>query len=560
MSTTNQGTVPIIDPDRGYREWLHSEIYTGPKGKGRIVPNIDDKVWSWDTGKPMRVEEVDYSTGLSIIKPFIPPTTPEDIATDFLRGTGPGHRTESWRLLFDDSVVPHVIVPDARLYVFATTVTYAKIFMGTDISEATGKVISKIYDASGGFISENIPLEVVAMNDVRNFAIKALKPGYTTERLKTGDEVTVVVYDDEKRARSWATLIVNETSFIRGVEANQKYVKGIELLSPWRSSVDPFMLEVPENVNMQSVAMMARVNYSDGSGTSMAVNNHKFTLSGIETVIATEMGRRYPVVLNYLLDKNESAIGAVAPHEKYMTQSYLLKIIDVDGAYSVKLFGYPCWSEQTFEYELHWFLYNLDRSTWYRVDHLVELDSTSTPFNGRKYGVTQEVAFVIDLSSIDSRFAKYRHTQKFTVALLASGDKTGRTLWTITHEPLHTFPYGVEVYAMLSHISGGNYKGRLDGEYKDKALWLERFYYDTFPVSNPDVEFRPPTPTHFVIDANGVTREYPIASWNQDLLISTTVKSGQNLYLHWILRNNETDLHLGVTGVSVRYPDTPAVI
>lgn len=560
MSTTNQGTVPIFDPDRGYREWLLPEIYTGPNGKGRIVPNVEDKVWDWESGIVQRVYEVDYSTGLSIIKPYIAPSHPEDIVTDYLRGTGPGHRTESWRLLYDDSVVPHVIAPDARLYVFATTVTHAKIFLGTDISEENGKVISKIFDASGGFIGENVPLEIVAMNDIRNFAIKALKPCYTTERLKTGDEVTVVVYDDEKRARSWATLIVNETAFIRGVEANQKYIKGIELLSPWRSKVDPFLLEVPENVNMQSVSMLARVNYSDGSGTTLSVNNHKFSLSGIETIIATEMGRRYPVVLNYLLDKNESAIGAVAPHEKYMTQAYTVKITDVDGAYSVKLFGYPCWNEQNLEYELHWFLYNLDRSTWYRVDHLVELDSTSTPFNGRKYGVTQEVAFVIDLSSIDSRFAKYRHTQKFNVALLASGDKTGRTLWTITHEPLHPFPYGVEVYAMVEHISGGNYKGRLDSEYKDKALWLERFYYDIFPVSNPDVEYRPPAPTHFVIDANGVTREYPIASWNQDLLISTTVKAGQNLYLHWIARNNETDLHLGVTGVTVRYPDTPAVI
>lgn len=558
MSTTNLGIVPIFDPDRGYREWLLPEIYTGPSGTGRIVPNVDDKIWDWESGKPKRVTEVDYSTGLSKWINYVAPSVPEDIETDYLRGTGPGHRTESWRLLYDDSVVPHVIAPDARLFVFATTVTYAKIFLGTDISQATGKVISKIYDASGTLVSENIPLEIVAMNDIRNFAIKALKPGYTTERLKTGDEVTVAVYDDENRVRSWATLIVNETSFIRGIEANQKYVKSIELISPWKSSTDPFLLEIPENVNMQSVGLMARVNYSDGTGSTLAVNNHKFSLSGIETIIATEMGRRYPIVLNYLLDKTESAVGAVAPHEKYLTQSYTAKITDVDGAYSVKLFAYPCWNETTLEYELHFYLYNLDRSTWYRVDHLIELDATSTPFNGRKYGVTQEVAFVIDLSAVDSRFAKYRHTQKLTVSLFVSGDKTGRTLWSITHEPLHIFPYGVEVYAMLEHISGGNYKGRLDGEYKDKALWLERFYYDTFPVSNPDIEFRPPAPTHFVIDANGVTREYPIASWNQDLLISTTVKSGQNLYLHWILRNGETDLHLGVSGITVRYPDTPA--
>ena len=68
----------------------------------------------------------------------------------------------------------------------------AKIFQGSNIS-AEGKVISKVYDSSGNFISESIPLDLVVMPDVENRSVKTVRPAHTTSKLDDGEIVTVVL-------------------------------------------------------------------------------------------------------------------------------------------------------------------------------------------------------------------------------------------------------------------------------------------------------------------------------------------------------------------------------
>lgn len=559
MSSTTQTIVPIVDPDRGYREWLRKEIYTGQSGTGRYVPNVDDSVRDWEQGM-LRVVEVDYSTGLSVLKAWTEPSHSEVTETDLLLGSGPGYTSESFRLLYDASVMPYVIQPHGRLYCYRSTASYAKIFLGTDINQTSGKVISKYYDASGNLLGENIPLEVVAMEDLTNLAIKAVKTGYTTEKLKTGEVCTIVFYSDDGGVVYTAKLITVETSWIRGVEASDRYITSVEVLSPFRSKNDPNLIEFPINVDLGSVSMLARVNYTDGTKT-VAIDGNKCSLLGLQSYISTVLGQEVPLVLSYQLGSDESCYDATNTNGngKYLTASYRARTIAVDGAYSVKLFPYPCWDATAQQYELHWYLYNLNRDQYYRVDHLIEASATGVAYNPQKIGSTQTFTVAIDLSKVDSRFAKYRHIQQVQLTLLASGEKD-QTLWTVTFEPGYTFQYGVEVYASLKHISGGNYRCNLAKEYTDSALWLERFYYDTFPVSNPDLEARPPKPTHFIVEANGHETEYPLAAWNQDFVIPTQILTGQNIYLHWIRRDDTTDLQLGVSGVTVRYESTTAVL
>ena len=81
---------PIFDSNRGFREWLRSEIYTGPTGTGVYVPNVDDKVWDWVQGI-LRVVAVDMSTGLSTLQAWQAPAEPEpENRLDILSGVGPG--------------------------------------------------------------------------------------------------------------------------------------------------------------------------------------------------------------------------------------------------------------------------------------------------------------------------------------------------------------------------------------------------------------------------------------------------------------------------------------
>lgn len=539
---------PLYEEDRGWRMWHKPEVWTGPNGKGVWVPNVGDLIFDPLTGFEI-VTDLDLSTYLTKTKPWTPPKRPEELDNlDLLQGTGPGRLDESWRCYIDTSVLPHTMVVDRRLYFFAQDAAYAKIFAGPNVQ---GRCISKIFDTSMALVSENIPLELVAVPDTANYAIKTLAPAYTTERLPDNDVVCVGVYNAEGGLISEARLLVRNTAFVRTIEANQKYITSIQILSPFLAPADPLVIEFPINVTLGSVTMLGQVNYSDGSHKVIPVDGSKLALHGLERYVSTIEGQEVPLVLSYALAPNEYSYDNTA-YGKFITQSYRARTRPVDGAYSVKLFAYPCWDPNRLAYELHWYLYNLLRQTWYRVDNLVELGVSSPPFNPQLFGQTQVLTYAIDLSKVDGRFAKYRHVQKLEVALLAPGSEE-RTLWQITHDPLYDFPYGVEVYCTLEHISGGNYQAKLNEAYTNFDLWLERFFYGTFPLTNTRLEARPPKPTHMVVDANGVNIELPISSWNKPFIIPTEVRQGQNVYIHWIKRDDTTDQHLGVSGVSIRH-------
>lgn len=541
---------PIFDPNRGFREWLRSEIYTGPTGTGVYVPNVDDKVWDWVQGI-LRVVAVDMSTGLSTLQAWQAPAEPEpENRLDILSGVGPGYASESWRMLIDSSVVPFRLQFDRRLHAYSSTVSYCKVFLGSDIGP-NGRVISKYYDQNGNFISDNIPFEVVAMPDHNNYAIKAPKTGYCTDRLVDGELVTAVFYDDAGGVASKAQLLAWNTSFVRAIETPERYITSVEIVSPFKSAVDPQLIEFPINVTLASVTMMARVNYTDGH-RDVAIDGDKIQLLGLGNYVSTILGNSVPLYLRYSLAPNESSFNAVGIGEKVVMANYRAKTTAVDGAYSVKLFCCPYWDYTLGQYRLEWFLYNLNRETYYRVDDLVEFAVTSNPFQANLYGQTQDITVSLDLSKVSPLFAKYRHVQTVRLTLFAAGTAV-QTLWTVSYDIGSDTPYGAEVYAMMEHISGYTYKARLNDRWTNVDAWLERFYYQSLPVTNSDFEVRPPRPTHFVVNAHGMKTEYPLNAFGAELIIPIEVKHGQNLYLHWIKRDGGNDLHLGVSAVTARH-------
>ena len=73
------------------------------------------------------------------------------------------------------------------------------------------------------------------------------------------------------------------------------------------------------------------------------------------------------------------------------------------------------------------------------------------------------------------------------------------------------------------------------------------------PIINPEVEVRPPAPTHFVLNTGSVTQEYTLDAWNTELVSVQEVRPGENVYLHWIRRDGNTDLQLGVSAIPVHH-------
>lgn len=542
--------VPILPPDTKWREWLISQVYTGQAGTGVYVPNVNDRIFDWNQGY-FRVISVDESTGLSEwVKWEEPATADEGDPTDILSGVGPGYASESWRCYIDTSVLPYRLCIDSRLKVYGSLTSSAKIFQGSNIS-AEGKVISKVYDSSGNFISESIPLDLVVMPDVENRSVKTVRPAHTTSKLDDGEIVTVVLYDDSGNVVSRAALLVMNTAFIRSSEASQRYISSIQLESPFISKATPNLVEIPTNVTLDSLALGARVNYSDGY-KDVAIDGSKVKLLGMETFVSSIQGMKVPLVLRYEVGSDETAYAGAGIGNRVVTESYQAKVVGYDGAYSVKLFCFPCWNTDLLEYELHWFLYNMNRETWYSVDAYVELASTSNPFKPRLYGTQQELAFVLDLSKVDGRFAKWRYVQNVKLTLLAVGSED-RSLWNIVYDATYDHPFGVDTFARLTHVSGSNYKCVLNEVHKYQDIWLQRFYYDAFPLYNDQLETKAPKPTHFILSAGGIEQEYSIDAWANEFILPVQIPAGQNLYIHWLKRDGTTDLHLGVSGVRACY-------
>lgn len=546
---SNTVPVPILDPGRGFRLWSVDEIYDG-KGPGRYVPNLGDACWDWNTGL-YRVIEVDYTTGLSVLQKYTPPKDAGGLDnTDILLGAGPGPVSESYRVYVDKSVMPHILAVDSRLRIYGTTPTLIKIFKGVDIS-SNGKVISRFYDQNGSLICEDIPLETVEGSNSTNNAVKTPMVGYTIDDLADGELVTAVVYDDAGNAVSIARLLVKNTAFIRTTDAAKKYITGIHIESPFISDDDPRVLQYPINMPTQALGMMGVVTYSDGGVKRLPIDGTKFSLYGLDNYVATILGQRIPLVLTYRLSLDEVNYNAQSSTDHYITEAYSATTVEVDGAYTVKLFVYPVWVDAVNGYRLEYFLYNLDREDVYRATPHVNLATNSAAFNPTLYGVTQNITLAVNLNEVNGRFAPYRHVQTVGITLLARGDLDVAN-WTVQYTPNLEPIYGGEgIAARIDFINTEFWKLKIDCGAVTQGQWLESLYLPAQPLFNPNIEAAPPEPNFFNLVFGNRIIEYPISQWNAELEVPNDLKEGQTLFIEFFRRTATTDLRLATVGLPV---------
>lgn len=544
----------IVDPQRAYREWLISEIYTA-NGTGRYVPNVNDSVWDWTQGK-FRVVAVDYSTGLSTLSKWIPPKDPNALTDlDLLLGAGPGYQSESYRVYLDETVMPHTLAIDSRMHIYSSTAAWVKIFLGTDIS-TNGEIISAFYDQSGTFVGENIPLELVVMPDVNNIAVKAPMVGYTVRELPDGEVVTVVVYSDNGAAVSQAKMLIKNTGFVRSTNAALKTIVGISIETPFLSASDPKLIEYPINMPVTNLNMMGVVNYSDGSKLRMPIDGTKFSMYGLENYIATIQGQQVDLVLSYKLSPGELSYVLTPSINKHISVPYKATTMQADGAYTVKLFAYPVWQDLITGYRLEYFLYNLERQQVYPVTNLVEMATGSRAFDGIEYAAVQNIAVAIDLNRVDPQFAAYRHVQAFAITLVSVGTNHNSDAWHIGFEPGQTPPYGMGLSAQVEFVNVNNWKVDISCGLATQAEWLEKVYYATKPLVDPQTEDVAPEPNYFVLVSGNYRVECPIAAWNTIITSQEAPDDGGVIYIEWLRRSSSDDLQLGVSGLVVHYPDT----
>lgn len=544
---------PIKEPNRPFTQFLLSDIYTGPSGSGRWVPNVDDMVFDWDTGKRWRCTSVDYTTGLSQLEEYVEPSTGGSVLEeDILLGAGPGTQSESYRLYLNTEVLPFKMAFDVRLHTYNPEASVVKVFRGTDISD-TGNVISAMVDQNDEIISENIPLTAVIMPQGNNAGVKAPLEGYCTEQLDDGDVVTVVTYSSSGTPLAVQKMLVMNTAFVRSANAAQKYVTSISLMSPFLSESDNKLLQYPINVPVQSAALMGRVEYSDGSSVTYPVDGTKFSLHGINSYVSSIVGQRLDLVLGYRLSEDEFSMNVQqVGNERFINEDYELETLPADGSYSVKLFTFPIWVDASTGYRLEHYLYTLDRDEIFNVTNQVELGLNSPTFQPKQYGGEQEMLFAIDLGDVDAFFKDFRHVQSTGITLIADGT-TKADQWKVRELPGGTY-YGEGVFARADYQGSDTWDLDLSSDMATFTDWLNAVYYANEPLYNPATESVAPEPTHFAVVVGNYRQEVPINQWDQPLssIAEASIGQGKHIYLEFFRRPvSGDDLQLAVAAMPV---------
>jgi hypothetical protein len=535
------------DPNRGFRIWGRGEIVSVPGQVDKYWPNKDDLVFDPLNGFEI-VVEVDPTTGMSDLIPWYPPTEPTGDANDMLVAVGPGYPSESFRMFLDTSTTPFTLTPDDRLHAYSSLADYYLVFLGSDISDATGKVISAYYDGSLTYLGPEVPFESVPVEGPVQTVIKAHLPAFTSERLADNELVTIVHYNAQSGPTSKAQLLIMNSAAIRRSDTSKKYVKSIKIDSPYINSAEPRVIEFPLNVTVESLPMTLVVTYRDGKTNRMNMDNTVAFLHGLNNYIATEVGQEFALEAAYQLAEDEIAYGLTPTANRRIVESYIARTGPVDGAYECRLFVYPVWVSDLIGYRLEFWLYNMDRSTFYNVTSKMVLGQTSRPFDPVSYGTLQTLTYSVNLNAVDGRFLPFQFVSKFQIALLQPG--SNRTAnWEVFSRPDQASAYGRDLKGDMEYLNANLWNLRLANGAQTKEDWLRKMYYGAEPLVNPELEVTAPIPTHFRVVLLHNTYEFSVNQWNEVLKVNEAVADGELVYLQWIQRTALNDLQLAMTAV-----------
>lgn len=543
------GVSPVYMPEGRWCIWGHHELWFGiGPGSNRYVPKVNDYVIEYGTYTTYIVDHIDPVTLIPTLREIRPANMSYSISeTDVLFGVGPGTQSDTYRAYIDNSVIPHVLAVDIRLKVGGSMASYAKIFQGSDIS-ATGKVISKVYDNSGNFISDSVPLELAAIDSHVNYSIKVVSVCNTSEDFVDGEILTVVLYSANGHVVSKRQLLAENTSFIRAINTSTKYITHISMDCSWMSPTFDNVIEYPLNIPINALNLMGTVHYSDGSTFTAPVDGTKFTCFGIDQYVSSIIGQEVPLVLSYTLSPGELAYAGVGVESKRITEPYTLKTTNPNNSYTVKLFGYPYWINEATGYQMRWWLLNLDRNICFDVTPYVSFSETTGAFDPKAYGYMQRKQVSVNLRDVSGAFKPHVHTQ--IVEIVLNGPPSiGHTPWLMSHESVNTRPnYGAGVYA--AKVS--SYVVNLASGETDLDKWKTKLYGNTYPLVNSSTELKPIAPTHFVVTYAGVNTEYPISEWNTNLTLSNTVEYYKTIGIKFIKRTSSGDLQLSVAAMVIQ--------
>lgn len=541
------GRYPIEDNEPLWRMWDLSQIWTGGVGLNRYVPKVRDWVIDPESGDAWIVDHIDPVTLIPTLRSIQFNQVGILSDNDRLLGTGPGAPSDVYRVYLNTSVYPYTLSVDTGNGIKGTMSSYVKIFLGTDTTPETGKVISKVYDSSGNMISTAVPLDLVEVDSHINYTLKSVRRSNCTDLLKTGELVTVVVYADDGHVVYKRQMMIEVTDTIADAHVGIKYVTEISLETIWLSNMSTDVIEYPLNLPMDSLNMIGVVHYSDGSEVRYAVDGGKFRMEGLTPHVSSIPGQTIPLVLSYRLSPTEQAYASTGVNRNYITKPFTLVTTNPNNSVQVKLFGYPSWQGDAIGYTMRWFLLNMDRNVYFEVTPHVRFAENTGAFDPKLYGYLQRKSVSINLRDVSGNFIPFVHTQLVDIILKQPPSADAMSSWAVLSESSDTVPrYGEGVYGLIQTVNGdvNVLSVNFAAGFASYQEWLEAYYWRTLPLVDRVNESNAPEPTHFVVEYNGREIEFPVSSWNTALNIADRPTSGSLATLRFIKRTPTNDIQL----------------
>jgi hypothetical protein len=548
------GALPIKnwDADSLWRNWAKAQIYLGGDAAGRYIPKINDYVTDYDYMITYKV------TALSDLwVPTLTRVTPLPIASMDSEDVLLGQTKDAFRCFIDKTVTPHRLQVDSRCYVNARNATSARVYRGNPIN-GVEEIISLVLDQSGLPIGTQIPLQLGVMPNGINKAQYYIPTAYTTTDVVDGDFLYAVLFDDSGAVLSSKDLRAVITSFTASTDQSIAAVTGIALEGPLVSKLVANRLEVPLNLTLNSINLYGLVNYNSGSSKQYNVDGTRFELLGMREFAPTQAGEHATFKLKYNLLGGEVSYtgGAVGPN-RFIMQDIDVLVVDVENQLTVKLYPFPVWQDPINGYRLRWFMLNLDRSIVYDVTGLVELGANSPAFSPTLYGVKQNMTFAIDLSKVNGSWRAYRFVQTVGITLLKAGANFdgASTLWKVAFDPNQSPEYGDTNVVKSKFINQNLCEVNMQSGYGSLENWLDAFYTNTRPLTNPQLESDPVVPDHVIFSDGGSVNSIRLAIsdyWNMKFTVNFPVLQDQTWFLTFVKQGPTSDLILGQAGVPIQ--------
>lgn len=551
-----------FNPAELFRIWELSQLWQGQAGaqanKGkRYVGKVGDLVFDGKLNKFYKIIKVGEFPYIPVLeelgKGIFDNSLSEEqkyIATNF-------SNPDTYKTYINDEVIPYEVRVDPRLPIPGTFVKYAILYRGS-ASDDTLEVISGRYTVDGRLTDTHINLELreaKTINGFTNHTVKTAMPTHTMRKIKNGEMLTLMAYDDNDNICFIQPTMALLTNFFFGTEDSQKHIVGISLKSDFLDTSDPSMLKFPANVNIVGINLFGIIHYNNGTKLEIPVDGTRFSITGMDDLLITQVGHEFKPQLVYMLGEDEHAYGPNIGINNTIVLDLKAQVGPREGAYSVKLFGYPVYLNPTLGYRMEWFMLDLTRQRFHKVTPYVTYSNFggAAKFQGNLWGVNQFITVSLNLSSVDPTYKSFTFAQTMYVEVIEPSNSHSKDPWLVQYETSQSPRYGTGVKAFMLPKEQDFKEFNLscgEGNIQD---WLSRLYYGTRPLYNPEVEVKAPKPNMFAIMLpQGGQAEYPISQWNTTLTASGLFADGDTLFIKFFNRSPTGDSNLAVAGLNIQ--------